>query len=67
MRVVVELGAEGLAVVGAGTLVEQPGGHEGQALLARGVGGTAAAEVQGEGEERDRGLAHQVGAHAAWR
>ena len=45
-RVVVELGAEGLAVIGAGTLVEQAGGHEGQALLARGVGGTAATEVQ---------------------
>ena len=47
-RVVVDLGAEGLAVVGAGALVEQPGGHEGQALPARGVGGTAAADVQGE-------------------
>ena len=42
-RVVLELGPERLAVIGAGTLVEQAGGHVGQTFLARRIAGGAAA------------------------
>ena len=60
-RPVFELGAKRLAVQVAGTLVEQARGHVGEPLLARRIERRATSEVQGERQERDRGLADQVG------
>ena len=60
-RPVLELGAERLAVELARPLVEQARDHVGEPLLAAGVERRAALEMQGERQERNRGLVDQVG------
>jgi hypothetical protein len=64
-RPVLELGAKRLAVQLARTFVEQARDHVGEPFLARRVDGRAALEVQGERQERDRRLAHEVGLEPA--
>ena len=62
---ILELGAKRLAVELGGAFVEQAGDHVGQALLAHRVEGRTALEMQRERQERDRGLADQIGFDAA--